>query len=290
MVINSDTKISQLLKEQPKALEAISRLAKPLQKLRNPLLRKLMASRTTIRQAADIGGCSVEAFFQVLRPLGFKTDDNLRENIKAHTPGPRPGWLTTLPDHQIQTFDVRPMLTGGQDPLKEIMAAYKELSPATALRIVNTFVPTPLLRLLENKGALTYCEQPGDRLTYSYFFKPSGNDVKDTSPQLKADSRKDLITTVTQAQFQEELSRFNPADLQQADVRELEMPGPMQTILRYLEQLPKGHGLLVHHKRIPVYLLEDLQASGDFRVLVLPVSDTEVKLLLTHNDQLKWQK
>lgn len=283
MVINSDTKISQLLKEQPRALEAISRLAKPLQKLRNPLLRKMMASRTTIRQAAGIGGCSVEAFFQALRPLGFETDDNLRENLKAHTPGPKPDWLKTLPDRQIQTFDVRPMLAGGQDPLKEIMAAYKELSPATALLIINTFVPTPLLRLLENKGALTYSEQPEDRLTYSYFFKPSSNAIKATGQQVKVDPR-DLISTVTQAQFQEELSRFNPANLQQADVRELEMPGPMQTILRYLEQLPEGHGLLVHHKRIPVYLLEDLQASGNFRVLILPVSDTQVKLLLTHND------
>ncbi|MCC6542735.1 MAG: DUF1858 domain-containing protein, partial [Flavobacteriales bacterium] len=48
MTITSDTKIAALLRESPDALEAIISLSPKYNKLRNPLLRKLMASRATI--------------------------------------------------------------------------------------------------------------------------------------------------------------------------------------------------------------------------------------------------
>lgn len=46
------------------------------------------------------------------------------------------------------------------------------------------------------------------------------------------------------------------------DVRELSMPMPMMMILGKLDDLPEGHALFAHHKRIPVFLLPELEERG----------------------------
>lgn len=58
MLINPDTKIATLLKTHPKALDAIISISTKFEKLRNPVLRKLMAGRTSISIASKIAGCS----------------------------------------------------------------------------------------------------------------------------------------------------------------------------------------------------------------------------------------
>jgi len=292
MIINSNTKISELLKENSQALDAISSLAKPLEKLRNPILRKLMASRTTIQEAASIGGCSVEEFFLVLRPLGFESGAPASDNSPTEpaAPLPEPEWLKGLPGEKITALDVRAMLASGHDPLKEIMAAYKKVAPGTALKIINTFVPTPLLKLLENKGAETYAQTPEPKLVYSYFYKPDNVQLSGSSePQQQAEAQPegphDQIATVDESTFMTELNKFGSAHVKIIDVRQLEMPEPMHAILGELDILPTQDALYVYHKRIPVYLLEDLQRTGTFNILIWPVSDKEVKLLLTHRKQ-----
>lgn len=64
MRINPQTKISALLKHNPDALEAIVALNSDFKKLRNPVLRKLMAGRTSIAMASKIGGCTPENFLK----------------------------------------------------------------------------------------------------------------------------------------------------------------------------------------------------------------------------------
>jgi len=43
------------------------------------------------------------------------------------------------------------------------------------------------------------------------------------------------------------------------DVRHLEMPMPMVTILESLETLKEGEALFVHHQRLPQFLLPELE-------------------------------
>ena len=74
MIINPNTKIAALIKQNPEALEAIVSLSPKFEKLRNPLLRKVIGGRTTISMASKLGGCSVDNFFDKLQPLGFEID------------------------------------------------------------------------------------------------------------------------------------------------------------------------------------------------------------------------
>ena len=57
------------------------------------------------------------------------------------------------------------------------------------------------------------------------------------------------------------------------------LPLPMLTILDELEKLPNGNALYVYHKRIPVFLLPELQ-ERKFEYRIKEISDGEVHLLI----------
>ncbi|HRU18311.1 MAG TPA: DUF1858 domain-containing protein, partial [Bacteroidia bacterium] len=79
MTINANTKIATILKQHPDALDVIVSISPKFEKLRNPLLRKIMAGRTSLAIASKIGGCSVNDFFVKLQPLGFEIDSTTQE-------------------------------------------------------------------------------------------------------------------------------------------------------------------------------------------------------------------
>ena len=122
MLINEQTKIAALLKHHPGALETIVVLSPDFKKLRNPILRKLMAGRTSIAMASKIGGCQPEDFFKALAPLGFETDNTraFPQENGVRKNAPRPEYLQSIPPERLVNFDVRAMLADGNDPLKQI--------------------------------------------------------------------------------------------------------------------------------------------------------------------------
>lgn len=270
MIISPNTKISALIKGHPDALDAIVSITPKFEKLKNPLLRKLMAGRTTIAMAAKISGCGVEAFYEKLRPLGFEVDGSAEADDGR--PHEVPTHLHQIATEDIRTLDVRPILADGKDPLKNIMQALKSVPANGALKVINTFEPTPLIRLLEKQGYQYFVDdEDGDRVE-TWFFKKDEQagevsiDVGDVSPE----------------KFEDKLNEY--ADrLVEIDVRHLQMPQPMHTILETLETLPEEKALYVNHKRIPVFLLPELRDRGfDFRIK--EISDGEVKLLIFKSD------
>src|SRR5690348_8261378 len=105
MTINANTKISKILKENPDALDAIVSITPKFEKLRNPLLRKLMAARTSIGMASNIAGLSVEKFFEKLQPLGFEADRDATSEPSSQR-AKLPAFFNALKPEQIIDFDV----------------------------------------------------------------------------------------------------------------------------------------------------------------------------------------
>ena len=63
------------------------------------------------------------------------------------------------------------------------------------------------------------------------------------------------------------------------DVRQLQMPLPMQKILEALDELPVGRALFVYHKRVPVFLLPELvDRKLDYRIK--EIREGEVHLII----------
>jgi uncharacterized protein (DUF2249 family) len=269
MTITGNTKIGTLIRQHPQALDVIVSLNPKFEKLRNPLLRKLMAGRTTIAMACGISGNKPEDFFLALKPLGFTVGDsevNTNKSNEIPEKAGLPAYLQSIPAAHLMELDARPFLQSGGDPLPAIIEKVKAIKPGGLLKVINTFEPSPLIALLEKQGFESYTDRSNDQFVETYFHKK-------TDGQLKPDE-----SATDQTGFPLLLERY-AANLQKIDVRHLEMPAPMLAIFDALDNLPAGAALFVYHKRIPVFLLPELRDRGfDFRIN--EVAENDVQLLI----------
>ena len=144
--INANTKIATLIKAHSDALEAIVSISPKFTKLRNPILRKVIAGRTSIAMAAKIGGCKVEDFFNKLQTLGFKIDSNTAVDAEETVVNTLPKFMQEIKPEQIIELDVRPVIDAGKDPLSEIVQTVKSLYNGKVLKIINRCETTPRMR------------------------------------------------------------------------------------------------------------------------------------------------
>src|SRR5690242_4359487 len=268
MHINANTRIAAILKEKPAAIDTLISLNKKFEKLRNPLLRKMMAGRTSIAMASKMSGNSVDEILDKLSSLGFEIDKNVTG--EDETPAQKePEFLNKLKTEDIIELDVRPIIDSGDDPLKLIVQTVKKVRKGQALKIINTFEPAPLITLLKKQGFESWVDYKEEQLIETYFYKKeevaeeSGEKEENGDWDKYIDKYKNKTATI--------------------DVRDLEMPQPMLTILDSLDRLPFGNALFVYHKRIPVFLLPELKGRKfDYRIKEL--SDKEVHLLIFRNN------
>ena len=265
MTITANTKIAALLRTHPDALEAIISLSPQFNKLRNPLLRKLMASRATIGMASKIGGRTPEDFFRVLEPLGFvayRAALSTAEEVLA----PRPTFMDQLTPERVQELDVRPLLNAGKDPFNLILGRVKALPTGQALRIINDFEPIPLIQMLGKQGFLTHSALIDGNTWHTWFYRTNEGSLPDAKAAANSHD------------FDGRVEQFK-GRTKTIDVRHLEMPLPMLTILDELGHLPEGHALYVHHKRIPVFLLPELE-ERQFEYRAKEIGEGDVKLFI----------
>lgn len=267
MTINANTKIATLIKQHPDALEIIVSISPKFAKLRNSILRKVIAGRTSIAMASKLGSCSVDDFFNKLQPLGFVIDKAAVAMDNDDEKKPLPAFMKNIQADKITDLDVRPVIETGKDPLNVILQKVKALETGQVLKIINSFEPTPLMHLLGKQGFQSYAKSISDELVHTYFYKPSG------IPFIFDDKK-----TGNNEGWDEIVNRFNDR-LEPVDVRELEMPLPMHTILEALETLPVDKALFVYHKRIPVFLLPELE-ERKLSYRIKEISDAEVHLLI----------
>jgi len=122
-------------------------------------------------------------------------------------------------------LDVRPILGKGGDPFHNLIVGFE---------------PTPLYAVMRTLGRAAHTESEGE--TYHVWFYP---DPEAPPPP----SAEELARTPLQA----------PIEL---DVRGLEPPRPIVTILEKLAELGPGAQLLVRHHRDPVLLYDKLRLRG----------------------------
>lgn len=279
MKINAQTKISHILKASPDALDAIVKLSPKFAKLRNPLLRKIMAPRVNIEEAARMGGCKAADFYAALQPFGFIIENEIitTENTRKKSSVSKPGWLINTPVNEIKNLDVRPVISSGKDPLELIMKSFKETGQERIICIINSFEPIPLITLLKQKGYSSYVEYISPEEVHTFFRKEDiTNKLEEKQPE--TDETQNFIKNPDD--FNALVNSYE-SNLLNVDVRQLEMPLPMLTILENLEKLPADHALYVHHKKVPLYLLPELDERG-FDYHIYEKEENNVKLLIHH--------
>ncbi len=266
MKINRNTKISSLIKENPKTIDAIASINKHFKKLQNPILRKVLAARITIADAAKVGGVSVAVFFEKLSELGFEIEqDQVDQNSEVNV-------LETTGNKEITdlvSLDVRPILEAGTDPFKAIMGAVKKLKKEETLEIINSFEPIPLIHKLKEKGYDSWTRRSEEGVVFTYFKQLTEEKENVKSAPIRPSKSIDFDAKLDS--FKENVTRI--------DVRLMEMPEPMTSILEALEQLSNTSVLFVEHKKVPQFLLPELVSRG-YEIMYREINEHHLQLLI----------
>ena len=271
LTISEKTRISELIKANPLVIDALVEFNPHFSKLRNPILRNLLARRVSISDACTIAGCKLSEFLDKMVSIGFETEATVDMSVLNSEDHMTSAIFTA--GLKVIELDVRPVLAQGEDPLKLILQAGKELKADECLKIINTFEPVPLINLLSKKGYKSWTERPGADTVYTWFVRDeSGQEISDVPEKVPG-------VLNTKLEFEKVVASFNPEKIRTIDVRGLEMPLPMITILENLTRLKDGEALFVFHKKVPVYLLPELKERG-FRYFIEDSPDGKINMLI----------
>ncbi len=269
MEISASTKISTLIKENEGVIEVIASINKHFKKLQNPFLRKMLAPRVSIADAARVGGVPVCVMIDKLRDFGFEVEDAcLCEEDSEFKESMNTKNKRIMRKENIIDLDVRPILAGGVDPFEAIMAKLKTINDSDTLRIINTFEPIPLLNILKKKGYDYQTERPEAGVVHTYLEK------SDATIEVTAEE----AVPVQELSYDTVLKKY-AGKMKEIDVRELEMPMPMVTILEELEHLNADNALFVNHKQLPQYLLPELK-DRNYKWVSNEISEGDLKLIV----------
>ena len=169
----------------------------------------------------------------------------------------------------LVSLDVRAGIKAGIDPFSEIMAAVKVLAVDETLQIINIFEPIPLINKMKAKGFQSWTERPEEGVVHTFFKRESNTEVAEELPE---------VTASNATEFEQKLVSFCNK-ISKVDVRDLEMPEPMTTILRSLESLPEDHALFVEHKKMPQFLLPELK-NRNYSIAYNEIDSDNLQLLI----------
>jgi uncharacterized protein (DUF2249 family) len=247
-VISGDITVARLLDEHPELIEVLAAYHPHFKQLRNRLLRRVMAPRVTVAQAARMAGVPTEDLLTALR-----TSVGERESLETPSvsqsvsqgegrgeEGP-PVALTRLPEARGVHLDVREEIRQGQEPFARIMAAVKALGTDHVLVLHVPFEPIPLYDVLGKRGFAHWTERhAADDWSVSFYrdVTPSASSAP-VAPSPSPLARRTIL-----------------------DVRGLEPPQPMVRVLEAIDQLAPGAELEVHHDRRPMFLYPQLDDRG----------------------------
>jgi uncharacterized protein (DUF2249 family) len=184
----------------------------------------------------------MQEFFNALKPLGFvPTEQNTTVMTNIN---PEPVSLTKFD----LILDVRPILSSDKDPFHVIMSTLKELPEGKTLKLINSFEPTPLYKILDCKGYVHTCTKlPGQFNIYITKVSQGGISTEAGVQQIRT--------------FAEVLALKKDC-LEKLDVSAMEMPLPMITILKKLDEIDADKAIYVTHRKFPHLLIPELEARN----------------------------
>jgi uncharacterized protein (DUF2249 family) len=249
-----------VLARDERLLDVLSAAAPSFETLRTPAMRRNMAPRVTVEQAAQIAGLDAAVLVDRLnRALGDgEATRTAVEPVRVAPPSAAvPAAVLATPPELLIDLDVREDLRSGREPFARIMGAVKALSPGQVLRLRAIFEPAPLYGVLAKKGYAHATEQLAADDWRVWFFKDEGARA---APAASVEAEEDVVVI---------------------DVRDLEPPEPMVRTFEALETLPRGKTLLQLNVRVPQFLLPKLEERG-FVYEIREQSKDLVRLFIRH--------
>jgi hypothetical protein len=165
LIITPKTKVGELLDVYPQLEEVLIDISPSFVKLKNPILRKVVARMASLQQAAIVGNLKVEDLVNRLRKeVGQDLVNDIDENTQ-YLVDTSPEWFyqAALTNH----FDASPIINSGGSPLADVLALTNKLQAGEILELKTPFVPAPIIDLLKQKGFKLFSKREGsDVMTY----------------------------------------------------------------------------------------------------------------------------
>ncbi len=269
--ITPQTRISKLIKADERAIDALVEVSDKFKKLRIPLMRKMMAPRCSLAEAARIGKVPFSRLKGALEELGFEVQDEEGGEEKSSKSKGDPSILKELEKGSLRELDVRPIIEADQDPYSTIQRTLRELRSGEGLKLINSFAPLPLIRHLERRGYAYYMEQEEPERVVTYLLQ------KKEGAATEAEGAEDRGGPSDRSI--EELFYAYEGEYRTIDVRGLEMPEPMMRVLEEVRNMTDEEGLFVQHERVPRFLLPELDAQG-FQYALEEIEEGDVRLFI----------
>lgn len=146
------------------------------------------------------------------------------------------------PSHK--ELDVRPVLRNGGEPFHDIMEAVQSLAPGQGFKLIATFKPEPLFRVMGKRGFTHSATEIGNG-DWEVLFTPEPGGIADVAASSGA-----------------EMPQVWPDPEWHLDLTDLDPPEPMTRILAKTEEMEPGEVLFAVLSREPVFLMPELEKRG----------------------------
>ena len=306
LMVDGDTRIAKII-AHPGAIEALIAVSSRFKKLKNPVLRKVMAGKVNVTMAVRISGVCVDEILDSLERIGLKVS---RYRKKDSSGAPSASGESEWSEEEKQLFfqeygriepqriyylDARPLLEKGKEPLSAILQIVARMKAGDGLCILNSFSPEPLVPLLKKKGldgTIVEVDQGFEARFIqrdAYGLNPTAGAAFDS--EKPSDSMMNAVTgnqqqtasSMTEVpavdRLQQEVDTCSNPLVIKLNVVGLSPPQPMMNILSRLQQMKDSQVLYVFHEREPRFLFPHLAEQGyDYRISVR--DSTDVRLLI----------
>lgn len=185
MRVTADMKIKEVLEINEHMINAFVWLAPEFERLRHPRLRRVMAGRVSVNQAARIADVPLTEALYVLNLTAGEEEKRLTHELElmrpenfecvANNPPKKPRELLGLKDDdpRVHFVDVTRQAEAAEDPQPAILHELMELQDAEEVLLVrHPFDPIPLRDLLVESGFASWAEERNPYDWYIYFYRP----------------------------------------------------------------------------------------------------------------------
>ncbi|CAN5674813.1 hypothetical protein BH24ACT22_BH24ACT22_07150 [soil metagenome] len=156
--LSPDTRLKKALDLDPRVVDYVVSLnPRDFERLRNPLMRRLMAPRITLGRVATMARVPVAELLDHIGALGDVAVEYKERHQLPQSPQEPSPWLTTLETGEARTIDLLPLddeLAG--DPMLPVTKGVQSLSLGETLLIKHRWEPQPLYDVWHKTGGIEW--------------------------------------------------------------------------------------------------------------------------------------
>ena len=176
MELTGETRLNKALDAIPGALEYIVALnPHDFQRLRNPLARKYMSTRISLRRIAAMVDADLK---QMLTDLAALSDGSVTVGGVAEVEMPQsaaepPAWMQGVDPEQIHWVDLMLIDEVLGDPIPPISLATKRMAPGSVIALRHQWEPQPLYDIWSKTGLEWFARREGPDEVHMFIHKPA---------------------------------------------------------------------------------------------------------------------